>query len=194
MFTMYHQKNTKRNISHQRYAFAVITFMVAVVVFFPHIATTNGFDAALVSQAQKQEELVEVDDGVPRRQFPVSTDRAPRRVLTVVATAYSSDTWQTDGDPFVPADGSDYKEEFEDKGFVRAIASNDYPLGTKVRFPEVYGNQVFVVRDRMNRRYTGKYRVDVYHIEGNEHNEVDQKKSREQAKDFGVQWVKMEIL
>jgi len=191
---MNNKKKSSRTYTHNKYLFAVITTMVGVVVFFPHIATTNGFDAALLTQGDKQEDLPLVDDEVPRRQFPVSPDKAPRRVVTVVATAYSSDPWQTDNDPFVPADGSDYKEEFEKKGFVRAIASNDYPLGTKVRFPDIYGNQVFVVRDRMNRRYTGKYRVDVYHIEGDEQNQVDQNKSRQKAKDFGVKWVKMEIL
>ena len=62
------------------------------------------------------------------------------------------------------------------------IAANFLRLGTEVRFPELYGEQVFVVRDRMNSKYNGKSRIDFW------------KKDRPSAVNFGVQRIKMEIL
>lgn len=125
--------------------------------------------------------------------FPVSNDREPLREKFVVATAYTSHVNQTDSTPFIPADGSDYKEEFEKHGAVYAIAANDLPLGTQVRFPELYGDTVFTVRDRMNKRYTGKSRIDFYIIVGDEEGNLDLDTSLQMAKDFGVKRLKMEI-
>jgi 3D (Asp-Asp-Asp) domain-containing protein len=53
-------------------------------------------------------------------------------------------------------------------------------LGTQVRFPELYGDKVFVVRDRMNARY-GYGRIDIWLPELSE------------AKIFGAQWLVMEV-
>ncbi len=164
---------------------AIILSVVMVTVAMPqttHAAGFNWFDI-LKKDVQAKEET----------RFPVSDDREPVRVKHVVATAYSSHVNQTDSTPFIPADGSDYKEMFEAQGAVYAIASNDLPLGTQVRFPELYGDTVFTVRDRMNARYTGKGRIDFYIIVGDEKGNLDLDASLQIAKKFGVKKLKMEV-
>ena len=73
--------------------------------------------------------------------------------ISVVITAYSSTPWETWGDPFVTASGSWVRDG--------VIANNLLPFGTKVRVPEIYGDKVFVVEDRMHSR-KGNYHFDVW--------------------------------
>jgi 3D (Asp-Asp-Asp) domain-containing protein len=73
--------------------------------------------------------------------------------LNVVVTAYSSTPWETWGDPFITAAGTGVREGI--------IANNLLPFGTKVRLPEIYGDKIFVVEDRMNSRI-GYYHVDIW--------------------------------
>lgn len=119
-------------------------------------------------------------DGVT---FPTAESRNALRTMYVVATAYSSEAAQTDDTPCMPAMwGFDLCEYYEKYGIADSIAANDLPLGTQVRFPELYGDKVFTVRDRMNKRYTGKSRIDFWLTEKSE------------AIEFGVKRIKMEIL
>lgn len=67
------------------------------------------------------------------------------KTYTVRATGYSSTPDQTDDTPFITASGSTVRDGI--------VAANFLPFGTKVRIPDVYGDKVFVVEDRMNRRY-----------------------------------------
>lgn len=67
-------------------------------------------------------------------------------------TAYTSTVEECDADPFITADGSYVRDGI--------IATNILPFGTKVRFPDVFGDRVFEVHDRMNARYT--YRADIW--------------------------------
>jgi len=62
----------------------------------------------------------------------------------VTLTAYSSTPEQTDHTPFITASGA----EVEDG----VIAANFLDFGTEVMFPEVFGDKIFIVKDRMNRR------------------------------------------
>lgn len=73
--------------------------------------------------------------------------------IDVVLTAYSSTTWQTDDTPFITASGS-----YVEQGIV---ANNLLPFGTKIKIPEIYGDQIFVVEDRMHPR-KGYYHVDIW--------------------------------
>jgi 3D (Asp-Asp-Asp) domain-containing protein len=41
------------------------------------------------------------------------------------------------------------------------IAANWLPFGTKVKIPELYGDKIFTVEDRMNARY-GFGRIDIW--------------------------------
>ena len=59
------------------------------------------------------------------------------------------------------------------------IAANFLPIGTKVKIPDYYGDQIFVVEDRMNQRYY--YRVDIWMEDITE------------ARQFGVRNIDIEI-
>lgn len=97
--------------------------------------------------------------------------------INTIMTAYNSEVGQCDDSPCITANGFNVcKHANED-----TIAMNGMKMGTKVRFPELFGNKVFVVRDRMNARY-GSNRADVWMI------------SKADAKKFGVKSAKMEVL
>ena len=82
---------------------------------------------------------------------PFGVERVAK-TMRVFVTAYSSTPEQTDDTPFITASGK----------FVRdgIVATNLLPLGTKIKIPEIYGNRVFVVEDRMNPR--NNQHVDIW--------------------------------
>ncbi len=113
------------------------------------------------------------------KNFPIAGDREPIRTTWVVATAYSSDVAQTDDTPCIPANGYDLCEHYEKYGYGNSVAANFLPLETQVALPELFGDKLFVVRDRMNARY-GEGRIDIW------------MPTKEEAKTFGVKYIKME--
>lgn len=106
-------------------------------------------------------------------QLPKASPRLPRRVVTVVATAYSSTPDQTDDSPFIAASGK--------RVYDGLIAANWLPFGTRVKMPELFGDKIFTVDDRMNQRY-GYSRIDIWFDA-----------PRDDLLEFGVKRVKMEI-
>jgi 3D (Asp-Asp-Asp) domain-containing protein len=103
--------------------------------------------------------------------FPVAEEAEARETYTVPVTAYSSTVDQCDDDPFITANG--------DWVYDGGIAANFLPFGTKVRIPELYGDKVFTVNDRMNKRYY--YRADIWMT------------TRQEAIDFGIKTVTIEV-
>ncbi|MBN2854305.1 3D domain-containing protein [Patescibacteria group bacterium] len=91
-------------------------------------------------------------------------------------TAYNSEVGQTDDSPCITANGFNVCEH----GIEDTIAANFLPFGTKVRVPELFGDRIFIVRDRMNKRYTE--RVDVWMLE------------RSDALQFGVKKARIEVV
>ena len=77
--------------------------------------------------------------------FPVSRDRMPHKTIKISTTAYNSLPNQTDTTPFQTADGTQVRDGI--------VATNFLPMGTRVKFPDIYGDKEFVVKDRMNARY-----------------------------------------
>lgn len=98
------------------------------------------------------------------------------RTSTHTMTAYNSDPAQTDSTPCITANGFDVCAHGEED----TIAANFLKFGTKVRIPELYGDRIFVVRDRMNKRYTD--RVDIW------------MKDKTDARKFGVKVAKIEVV
>lgn len=76
-------------------------------------------------------------------------------VRMVSVTAYNSRRDQTDSTPWKTASGRLVHDGI--------IAYNDdsLPFGTLVMFPDVFGNKIFVIEDRMNSRY-GIERADIW--------------------------------
>ncbi len=75
-----------------------------------------------------------------------------KKIMRVRASAYSSTPDQTDGNPFITANGTRVRDGI--------IAANFLPFNTLVKIPELYGDKIFLVTDRMNRRYTNT--IDIW--------------------------------
>jgi 3D (Asp-Asp-Asp) domain-containing protein len=107
----------------------------------------------------------------------ISTSPLPEpkviRKIRVVVTAYSSTVFETDETPFTTAAGTTVKEGI--------VANNLLPFGTKIRLPELYGDRVFLVQDRMNSR-KGYYHIDIWFP------------SHQEAENFGAKTTYIEIL
>ena len=93
--------------------------------------------------------------------------------VKMMATAYSSTVGQTDSTPFITASGSTVRDGI--------VANNMLPFGTEIKIPELYGDKVFVVEDRMNKK-KGIYHVDIWFPE------------YDQAKEFGAKTIYIEVL
>jgi len=91
-------------------------------------------------------------------------------------TAYTSEVAQTDSSPCTTANGFNVCAH----GVEDTIAANFLKFGTKVKIPELFGDRVFVVRDRMNRRHPD--RVDVWF------------KEKPDALKFGIKYARIEVL
>jgi len=85
-------------------------------------------------------------------QLPESDLRGPAYTITVPATAYNSLAGQTDDTPFITASGTTTRHG--------VLAANFLPIGTRVKIPEIYGDDIFIIEDRMNQRYWE--RVDIW--------------------------------
>lgn len=90
---------------------------------------------------------------MPVKLASAAGELAPDKVLDAVITAYTSTPGQTDDTPFIAASGKRVHDGM--------IAANGLPFGTQIIIPELYGDKVFVVEDRMNRRY-GLGRMDIW--------------------------------
>jgi 3D (Asp-Asp-Asp) domain-containing protein len=90
----------------------------------------------------------------------------------VPVTAYSSTPDQTDATPFITASGTNVRDG--------VVACNFLGFGTRIRFPQLYGDKIFIVEDRMAVR--NSYKVDIWFA------------SRQQAKEFGLKVAKVEVL
>jgi len=97
----------------------------------------------------------------------------PPKTLKMIVTAYSSTPWETDGDPFITASGKRVEQGI--------VANNLLPFGTQIRIPELYGDEIFVVQDRMHWR-KGYYHLDIWFSEHSE------------AKKFGAKTTYIEVL
>ncbi len=173
------------NTIYSRVSRGALVVMISLFVASVFVATPVHAQAGAVSSALKgianffssNEAIVETQEN----SFPEVEDRKPTRVIAAVMTAYSSEVAQTDATPCIPADWKyNLCEQYEKYGERDTIAANFLPLGTKVRFPDLYGDKVFTVRDRMNARY-GVGRGDIW------------MPTKAEAKQFGVKKVTMEI-
>lgn len=81
---------------------------------------------------------------------PEKRELASRFLMYV--TAYSSSVDETDSTPHVTASGTKTRDG--------VIASNTFPIGTRVKIPKLFGDKIFVVEDRMHNRFTD--RIDVW--------------------------------
>ena len=143
----------------------LISALLLVVLGTLKIAVTGG--------AVGYEPLPVAQDTALLNQSPTETPQsAKNRFVKVVITAYSSRVGETDDTPFMTAAGTKVRPG--------VVAANWLPLGAKIRIPALFGDQVFIVEDRMHSRMNGK--VDVWFS------------STDEALRFGTQVARVEIL
>jgi 3D (Asp-Asp-Asp) domain-containing protein len=152
-------------------------FVISIIALFILLVFgTIGYKIVLTSFGKESDKdysnLVAVDGN---SLVAVSNPADPVRYKTikVIVTGYSSASWQTDDTPFVTASGKSVEDGI--------IANNMLPFGTRVKIPELYGDKIFVVEDRMAAR-KGFYHVDVWFPDYYE------------AKDFGAKTTYIEVL
>jgi 3D (Asp-Asp-Asp) domain-containing protein len=141
----------------------------------PAVAFTDFQPTFEISSAEVRE-LELVFDAIQNRwreygEFPKVAMAEPRHSIEIPITAYSSEPWQTDSTPFITASNTHVRDGI--------VATNFLPIGTRVRIPELYGDKIFIVEDRMNRRYT--YHMDIWMSETPD------------AINFGLQFATVEI-
>jgi 3D (Asp-Asp-Asp) domain-containing protein len=95
------------------------------------------------------------------------------RRINMIVTAYSSTPLETDDDPYTTAAGTTVRDGI--------VANNLLPMGTKIKMPDIYGDRVFVVEDRMHWK-KGYYHVDIWFP------------SYWEAKNFGAITTQIEVL
>ncbi len=140
-------------------------------ILFPQYAW-NGDNLA-----EQQIELSQVDELVTiqgRALVQTANPDMPKVVSRqwVTVTAYSSTADQTDSTPFITASGTQVRDG--------VVACNFLRFGTRVRFPQLYGDKIFVVEDRM--AWRNSYKIDIWFA------------SRDQAKQFGIRQLQVEVL
>lgn len=109
--------------------------------------------------------------------FPISSSNFVQikviRRIRVIVTGYSSTPEETDDTPFLTAAGTLARDGI--------VANNLLPLHTKVRLPELFGDKIFTVEDRMNPK-KGFYHIDVWFP------------TKEEALQFGSKLTYLEII
>lgn len=152
---MHYNHSKTRCLCHWVFTIAVVCF--ALESLFPHVALAQTY----AYEQQASAPMV----------FPTAAARPARYTTRVLVTAYSSTPDQTDSTPFTTANGTTVHSG--------VVAANFLPFGTRLRLPKHFGDQVFVVADRMNERYAN--RLDIW------------MESRAAALTWGVRYVNIEV-
>ncbi|MER3581340.1 MAG: hypothetical protein C4347_00555 [Patescibacteria group bacterium] len=103
----------------------------------------------------------------------IKTEPLTKKIYYFTITGYSSSPDETDDTPWITAYNTLTKDGI--------VASNDLPFGTKIKIPQLFGDKIFVVEDRLNERIRGV--IDIWFP------------SKESALNFGIYYnVLVEVL
>lgn len=159
------------------------TDVLGLEQIFPSLSVRAFLENKKITEDEKvdkDETIQECRIEVPKKQITPCIKKEKEHIVTkelsVLATAYSSTVAQTDDDPCTTANGYNVCKANKEN----VVAANFLPFGTKVRFPEVYGDKIFTVQDRMNRRFSK--RIDFW------------MKTTGKARQFGVKQVKVQVV
>ncbi len=148
-----------------------ILFTLVLVFDFPRAVFSQTNVVNTLGDAGPRAEFV-LKKHYSEPTLPKSEERQAKNIIHLPVTAYNSEVGQTDDTPFITAFGTTVRDGI--------VATNFLPKGTMIRFPEEFGDKIFVVEDRMNARYT--YKVDIWMAD------------KQEAIQFGAKYLKMEIL
>ena len=156
----------------------VITLLLAVMILIQLLVLVPPFRPDWLKIAQPASAAAvpaqylstnQVDVDLYMRQY--FADKKPRKSMMVAVSAYSSTKDQTDKTPYLTA----YNTHVRDG----VVAANFLPVGTVVRFPQRFGDKLFVVEDRMDERFG--LQVDIW------------MSKYDDAKKFGIQYLEIEV-
>lgn len=116
--------------------FRVLTLIVSAAIGLQPTAMHFFMNDTPSAVAETVETPVLIEDEVPAYEVI--------EMRSMWVTAYSSTPEETDETPFVTASNTEVRHGI--------VATNDLPFGTKIQIPDVFGDQVFTVEDRMHRR------------------------------------------
>ncbi len=151
-------KNTWKNIKDFLEKSPVESVLIATILVatFYVLAPLDGLVDAKVPVAEDRAASLTaqamLNESVPFGVLPQSKLSGSYSVATVQASAYNSVPGQTDSTPFITASGTTVRRG--------VVAANFLPIGTLITIPDLYGDEVFVVEDRMNSRYRNN--VDIW--------------------------------
>ena len=114
---------------------------------FPAVA---GFGFEKIEYRLPLGVIVVNSNSILQAKSPSKNELAARFLMPI--TAYSSSVDETDSTPHVTASGTRTRDG--------VVASNAFPLGTQVRIPDLFGDRILVVEDRMHQRFT--HRIDIW--------------------------------
>ena len=160
-----------KKVFHREKIIAIVSLISLINFIFPqpvksHILVENGGKQSFVNYGSMEQIMA-----LPS--LPEIKTREAKNYFYLTVTAYSSSPDECSGNPFITASG----ERVNDG----TLAYNYLPFGSKIRFPEVYGEKIFTVTDRMA-AYKGKYIADIW------------MPSKAEAIQWGVKVIKMEII
>lgn len=133
-------------------SFVVFSIFIFETLFSP-MPTLAKFDDPELKLAPKIEQI---QNFLPEN---IDKEYIVKYSKYTTITAYTSEPGQTDDSPCITANGFNVC----DRNIEDTIAVNFLKFGTKVRIPNLFGDKIFIVRDRMNSRFTN--RVDIWMIE-----------------------------
>lgn len=170
---MISSKSLQRALKNRKILITIL-FLAALIGFLPLIKEKMKADAEMENPVLDLPELAILqENSLAFVASPLSPDPKVTSKITVVLTAYSSTPEETDNTPYITAAGTPVRNGI--------VANNLLPFGTKIRMPELYGDKVFVVEDRMSRK-KGNYHFDIWFS------------NQKAAENFGVKITTIEIL
>ena len=174
-------KMTHKFVHIRKYAFdmSVVAFVgiIGTYVFFPVMANADvAYEQKPIEHSAVELAIKTMEnESKPFGDLPIAEAAKPYKTMMIPITAYTSEVAQTDDSPCITASGLNVctrnKEDI--------VAANFLPMGTRVKIPELYGDRIFTVQDRMNKRYDKH--MDVW------------LKDLKQAKQFGLKYTKIEV-
>jgi len=120
---------------------AILSLGLISGLYSPDLASEFNKFVRIVAMPQEG-----IEETIAPEAYPAILSLLPVAEHEVWLTAYSSAPEETDDTPFITATGNHVRDGI--------VATNFLPFGTRVKIPEVFGDKIFVVDDRMHPRKT----------------------------------------
>jgi len=158
-----------------KYAVLILPFfIVGITTIGPSVANKSiaeSLDKNLNNQIITTE-LVAQNSPVLKSSKEEIKEEVNKKLFKILLTGYSSSLDETDETPFVTASGNSVR--------FGVVAANFLPFGTKIRLPKIFGDQIFIVEDRLHENYND--RIDIWFP------------TKEEALRFGLKISEVEII